>query len=98
MPRYVAPAVLYGENISAEAETIVREAEAPLRQWINDSVENLQKDFVAKIQLAGQELEKEANSLSQEHEKLSQDLESLAKNLNELKLNLGAGNDPELLQ
>jgi hypothetical protein len=96
MARFVAPIVVGGENLSQEAEMVVAAAEAPLRKWMQESIETLQKDFSARVDEAAKSLEQEAGEIAGEHEKLQNDLAALVNQLNAIDLKLPAGADPKI--
>jgi hypothetical protein len=97
MARYVARIVVAGQDLSQEAEMVVQEAAAPLRQWMDDSIDKLHKEFSGKIDEAAKNLEQEAKEISADLEKLGKDLEALVSEIENIKLNLPPGSNPQLV-
>lgn len=97
MPRYVPSLDSTDLSLSQEAEAIIDEAEAPLRKWLDDSVDRLNKEFSNKIEESTKTLTKEISEMVADHQRLGNDVSNLINQLNRIELNLPAGIDPTLM-
>ena len=97
MPDYESSDSFLGQDLSQEAVAIAREAEAPLRQWIKESVEDLKKEFDGKVAAAAAAFESETKEMASDYEKIGTELTKLVAELNKIKTNLPPGTNPDLL-
>jgi hypothetical protein len=97
MPRYIATLPEVDQAASLEAQTVVRDATAPMQKWINDSIDTLQKDFTKRIEESTKELEAQASGIASDMKTMRDQLESLLGQLSSVQVALPPGASPSLL-